>query len=169
MIRIGKIVATHGLQGSVILKHIAGDSTWLKNEDVLFIELKKESYIPFFVTENKAANDEEYIITLEDTLTSEAAKKLVGKHVYVQADVLKGHVEDTPLLWIGFNMVDKNKGSLGTVDDVMQTGAQWLAKVNYEGSEVLIPLVSDFIIEVNTRNKYIRVDLPEGLIEIYTK
>ena len=30
MIRIGKIVATHGLTGSLIMTHVAGDKNWLK-------------------------------------------------------------------------------------------------------------------------------------------
>lgn len=169
MIRIGKIVATHGIQGSVIVKHVVGNSKWLKKDDVLFVELRKESYIPFFIKEVKAAGDEEYIVSFEDTDTVEAAKKLVGRQVFVKDNILKGHADDSPLLWIGFNLIDVNKGSLGVIEDVMQTGAQWLAKISYEGKEVLIPLVQDFLKQVNTRNKFIRIELPEGLIEVYTQ
>ncbi|MBS1774362.1 MAG: 16S rRNA processing protein RimM [Bacteroidetes bacterium] len=167
MIRIGKIVATHGLQGAVILKHITGDTTWLKQGDVLFVELRKGSEIPYFVVAAKASNDEEYIVTLEDVTKVEDAKKLTGKYVYVKEDVLKNVKTDSPLLWIGFNLVDKEKGGLGTIEDVIQTGHQWLAKLTIEGKEVLIPLVDDMLVDVNIRNKYVRVDLPEGLIEVY--
>ncbi len=168
MIRIGKIVAAHGLQGAVILKHIVGNGDWMQKDHILFLELRKDSMIPFFVTESRATGDEEYIVKLEDTDTAEAAKKLVGKQVYVQEDILKDHADNSPLLWIGFNLVDKAKGSLGAIEDVLQTGTQWLAKITLNEKEVLIPLVDDFIVDVNTRNRYIRVDLPEGLIEVYT-
>jgi 16S rRNA processing protein RimM len=167
MIRIGKIVATHGLQGALILTHIAGKGEWLKKDDVLFVELRKESYIPFFVTSAKPSNDEELIVYLEDTTTVEAAKKLVGKQVYVKDDILNNIQADSPLLWIGFNLVDKEKGGLGTIEDVMQAGAQWLAKLTIEDKEVLIPLVKEMILQVNMRNKFIRMDLPEGLIDVY--
>jgi 16S rRNA processing protein RimM len=166
MIRIGKIVATHGLQGSLILTHVVGSSDWLKKEDVLFLELNKGSYIPFFVATVKAANDEEYIVTLEDVTVVEAAKKLIGKHVYVKEDILSATAADTPLLWIGFNLVDKEKGSLGPIEDVMQAGPQWLARLTYEGKEVLIPLIEQMILDVNIRNKYIRMDLPDGLLDL---
>jgi 16S rRNA processing protein RimM len=166
MIRIGKIVATHGLQGSVILTHVVGASDWLKKEDVLFLELNKGSYIPFFVTAAKAMNDEEYIVGLEDVSQMEEAKKLTGKQAYVKEDILTGHEKDSPLLWIGFKMVDKEKGALGHIDDVMQTGSQWLASLRYEGKEVLVPLIEQMILDVNIRNKFIRVDLPEGLLEL---
>ena len=167
MLRIGKIVATHGLQGSLILNHIVGESDWLKKDDTLFIELRKGSHIPYFVTQAKGSNQEEYILQVEDVTTVEEAKKLVGKQVYVSEDILSKHAEDSPLLWIGFNLVDKNRGGLGPIEDVMQAGAQWLAKLSYEGKEILIPLVSQMILDVNIRNKYIRMDLPEGLIEVY--
>jgi 16S rRNA processing protein RimM len=166
MIRIGKIVATHGLQGSLVLTHVVGSSDWLKKDDVLFLELNKGSYIPFFVQTAKAANEEEYIITVEDINVVEAAKKLIGKQAYVKEDILSTTAADTPLLWIGFNLVDKEKGSLGPIEDVMQAGPQWLAKLTYEGKEVLIPLIEQMILDVNIRNKYIRMDLPDGLLDL---
>ena len=166
MIRIGQIVATHGLQGSLVLTHVVGSSDWLKKDDVIFLELNKGSFIPFFVQTAKAANDEEYIITVEDVTVVEAAKKLIGKQAYVKEDILSATAADTPLLWIGFNLVDKEKGSLGPIEDVMQAGPQWLAKLTYEGKEVLIPLIEQMILDVNIRNKYIRMDLPEGLLDL---
>ena len=75
MIRIGKIVATHGLQGSLVLTHVVGSSDWLKKGDVLFLELNKGSFIPFFVKTVKGVDDEEYIVTLEDVTVVEEAKK----------------------------------------------------------------------------------------------
>ena len=81
--------------------------------------------------------------------------------------VLAKHAADTPLLWIGFNLVDKQKGSLGPIEDVMQTGAQWLAKLTVEGKEVLIPLAEQMIIQVSVKNKFVRIDLPDGSLEVY--
>lgn len=167
MVRVGKIVAAHGLQGAVILKHIVARSGWLKKDAPLFIELLKGSYIPFFIVQAKDANNEEIIVNLDDVATAEAAKKLVGKHVYVNEDILGSQAEDSPLLWIGFNIVDKQKGSIGTIEDVYQAGPQWLAKVTINDNEVLIPLVKEFLLQVNARNKFIRTDLPDGLIDIY--
>ena len=166
MIRIGKIVATHGLNGKVVFVHIANSKSWLKIGDVLFLELNKGSFIPFFVSSEKVVNDEEYLINLEDVDSVESAKKLVSKHVYIQDDRLKDAMKNSPLMWLGFNIVDSTLGSIGTIEDVFQTGHQWLAKINYEGHEVLIPLIEPMILDINTRNKFIRMDLPEGLLNL---
>lgn len=166
MLRVGKIVATHGLQGSVILKHILGKSDWLKKEDVLFLEINKGSFIPFFIQQVKASNDDEFIINFEETTNVESSKKLIGKKVYAKEENLVAHTNDSPLLWIGFKIIDKEKGAIGVIDDVLQTGHQWLAKIMYNGKEVLLPLIEPMIIDINIRNKFIRMDLPEGLLEL---
>ncbi len=167
MIRIGKIVATHALQGAMVMTHIVGNAKWLKKGDALMLEMHKGSYIPFFVDGCKANNDEEYIINLEETVTMEAARRLIGKHVYVNEDVLGKFAKDSPLLWIGFKVIDKDKGELGIVDDMMQTPTQWIAQMKYQGKEVLIPLVEQTIDGVDLKKKILHLDLPEGLLEVY--
>jgi 16S rRNA processing protein RimM len=167
MIRIGKIVATHGLTGSVIMTHIVGNSKWLKKEHTLLVEMQKGSFIPYFISQFKASNDKEYIINLEDVEKVEAAKRLVTKHVYVDESILTGYAKESPLLWIGFKVIDKHLGDIGDVEDVMQTGSQWLAKLTYKDAEVLIPLIEQTIEQVDIKNKKLKMDLPEGLLDIY--
>ena len=167
MIRIGKIVATHGLTGSLILTHVVGKSTWLKKDHILHVEMQKGSYIPYFVSQCKASNDKEYIINVEDVDKVESAKKLVTRQVYVDESILIGYAKESPLLWIGFSVIDKNNGILGDIDDVSQTGFQWLARVNYNGTEVLVPLIDQMIENVDIKARTINVNLPEGLLEVY--
>jgi len=167
MIRIGKIVATHGLNGSLILTHIVGNSTWLKKEQVLLVEMQKGSYIPYFVTHCKASNDAEYIINVEEVDKIESAKKMISKQVYVGESVLSDYAKQSPLLWIGFSIIDKEKGKIGDIDDVSQTGFQWIAKITYSGVEVLIPLIDQVIEKIDIKTKIINVKLPEGLLEVY--
>ncbi len=167
MLRIGKIVATHGLDGTVVMTHIIGHSDWLKKEDILFLELNKDSYIPFFLTKVKATGNDEYLLNFEDTATVESARRLVSKHVYVKEDVLTKHAQDSPLLWIGFKVMDKEHGELGVIEDIMEAPTQWLAKLTYKNKEVLLPLVEQTIQQVDLEKKTIKMNLPEGLLEVY--
>ena len=167
MIRIGKIVATHGLSGNLVLKHIADKTEWLKTDDILFLELTKGSHIPFFVVNAHVANEDEYHVLLDEITTLEQGKKLIGKQVYVREDILTNAATDSPLLWIGFDIVDKKMGSLGVVEDVTQNNAQWIATISYKEKEVLLPLIDEMLLEVNVKNKYIRTEFPDGLLEVY--
>jgi len=166
MIRIGKIVATHGLAGDVILTHILNKKNWLKKDDALFLELHKGSFIPFFVTNVRATQEEECILRFEDITSVEAAKKLVGRSVYSEAAISQQRDADTPLLWVGYTIVDRKLGAIGVIDDVIQTAHQWLAQVQYNGKEVLIPLIAEMLRSAHPPTKTIQMELPDGLLEL---
>jgi len=167
MIRIGKIVATHGINGALVMTHVVGTSKWLKKDTTLMVEMQKGSLIPYFTTQVKAVNDKEYLINVEDIEKVEAAKKLVTKHVFVDEALLGDYAKKSPLLWIGFKVIDETKGELGVIEDVILTGSQWLGKIIYFGAEVLVPLIPEMIQNLDVKKKVINMDLPEGLLEIY--
>jgi 16S rRNA processing protein RimM len=64
-------------------------------------------------------------------------------------------------------VIDKSKGELGIVDDMMQMPTQWIAQMNYKGKEVLMPLVEQTIESIDLKKKTLHLDLPEGLLEVY--
>jgi len=167
MIRIGKIVATHGLNGSLIMTHVAGSSNWLKKGHVLMVEMQKGSFIPYFVAQCKAATPGEYHLNIEDITTQVQAKKLVTKPVYVDEALLAGLERESPLLWIGFTVSDEHYGNIGAIEDVMQTGKQWIGKVRYKDNEALIPLVEATLIGIDIKARILKTTLPEGLLELY--
>lgn len=168
MIRVGKIVATHGINGDVIMTHIAGRKNWLKKGDPIFVAIRKDSHIPYFVTQVKITSEDELIIHLEETESVEAAKKLIGKETFINEEILaKSGAEDSPLLWIGFTLIDESAGELGLIKDVFQTSAQWLAELEYKGNDVLVPLVKPVLQKVDVKARKVMVQLPEGLLEVY--
>jgi 16S rRNA processing protein RimM len=166
MLRVGKIVATHGLNGRVVITHIVGDSNWLKTGDVLFVAIQKDSRIPYFVQKVHAVSKDEMHIQIEEINSVEAAKKLVGKQFYVNQSVLGNVTEQTPLLWIGFEIIDQSLGNLGELIDMSQAGQQWIGTINYNGKEVLLPMTTPLLSEVKIDKKQILMDLPDGLLDI---
>lgn len=131
------------------------------------VEMQKGSLIPYFVSQCKPTSEEEYIVTLEDVTTPQQAKKLVTKHVYADEKLIAATANQSPLLWIGFNISDKHYGNIGTLEDVMQAGAQWIGKLTYKENEVLIPLVNETLEGIDIKHKILKTKLPEGLLEIY--
>ena len=166
MFRIGKIAAARGLEGGVVLTHILKKQGWLKVGDPIFIAVQRDSRIPFFVQEVVWKNDGECDLRLEEVDSPETAKGLAGKEVFAEEKLVGDSGSDSPLLYIGFSMVDKQLGAVGIIEDVYQAGPQWLAQLTVNGKEALVPLVDAFIVEVNTRNKFIRTDLPDGLLDV---
>jgi 16S rRNA processing protein RimM len=67
---------------------------------------------------------------------------------------------------IGCAIVTQEGQTLGTVSNVQDFGAAPLLIVEIDGREVMIPLASTICTDIDTAQKRIVVDLPEGLLEL---
>ena len=57
--------------------------------------------------------------------------------------------------------------TVGQVKEIMRPGgAELLAMVDPTGRERLVPMVDDIVIEIDLEKKLIRIDPPEGLLEL---
>lgn len=168
LIQIGKITGTHGLDGNVVLFHTVGRSAGLKNLKHIFIELKRESYIPFFVEQVRVDNEQELLLKLEEVDTVEAAKAISGKQVHLSTEQYqKLKPKDENVNFIGFEVWDVNAGRLGLVEDLFETPQQLLATVVYQDKEVILPLNEQTIRSVDIGSKTLKLELPQGLLDVY--
>jgi 16S rRNA processing protein RimM len=59
---------------------------------------------------------------------------------------------------IGMAVVNEAGAQLGTVANLLETGANQVLSVNGESGEILIPFVATAIKQVDVKNRVIRVD-----------
>ncbi len=64
-------------------------------------------------------------------------------------------------------MVDEGE-EIGEVIEVIEQPLQVLCKIIYKGNEALIPLHEESLLKVDKKKKQVHVNLPEGLLDIYT-
>lgn len=103
-----------------------------------------------------------------DTIDSiDSAEKLQGHSCLVlKSDLPEDYAQSTYDL-IGFKIFDTEGTSIGTIIDIEENPAHPLLVVNLSAAKVArVPLVEDFIIELdNTANKLV-LNLPDGLLDI---
>ena len=164
---IGKLVAVHGLQGELLLKHELGKKTSLKGLQALFIEEKKNSFLPWFIASAKIKNEAEVYIKLEGVDTREAAMRLTSKQVWIpEIDFKKLAAKSAPASLLGYMIVNNNE-SLGEILELIEQPHQLLCRLAIKGKEVLIPLHEETLQKINHKKKEVLVELPDGLLEIY--
>ncbi len=56
----------------------------------------------------------------------------------------------------------------GTVESINDQTAQHYFISDLDGKEVVVPIIKDWILEVNREEKFIKMQLPEGLLEVFT-
>lgn len=164
---IGKLVATFGLKGELILKHNLKKKTSLKGLTALFVEEKKESFIPWFIESSRAKNEEEIYIKLEGVNTREAAIKLTQKQVWLpEEEAKKFSAKSSPFSFLGYEIVE-GETVLGKILEVIEQPHQVLCRIDLSGKEAYIPLHEETIRKIDRKKKQVIVELPEGLLEIY--
>lgn len=166
-INIGKFVATTGLTGELVLKHALGKKLIFKEGGALFIEERKDSYLPYFIQASKAKNNEETAIQLEGFEIREKAQAMVKKTVWLpQEDFRKLVAKNSPIGLIGYQLIDDGK-RLGAIDEVIEQPHQVLLQLMIDEKEVLVPLHDETLININHKKKEVHVVLPDGLLDVY--
>ncbi|MEM8524079.1 MAG: ribosome maturation factor RimM [Bacteroidota bacterium] len=168
-ILVGKIGKPHGVKGAV--KCLAEEAYLadLANASAIFVEESGQK-LPYFLEEVQIGNAT--ILTLEELETKEAASRLRGKEVFLRAtDLLPIENRAFEVLqygkYEGFELQDKELGTIGVIEDIIEMPQQEMAVLNYKENEVLIPLNEDFISEILEEEKILKVELPNGLLELY--
>ncbi len=160
---IGYLSKTHGVKGQLILR--ADKEVYFEEVKVVFLE-STTGLAPHFV-KRISPNNVGFIIELEETDTVEKAKLLIGKKIFVDAELVELVEEDSN--WVGFELSDKNFGDIGKVFEVNDNGFQILLSIMHKNKEIILPLVNDFIEKIDETDRKIYYNAPEGLIDIYLK
>ena len=164
---LGKIIKPHGLQGELQIHLDVDEPNSYKNLESVFVEIQ-DNLVPFFV-ESLSLNKNKGIIAFEDVESIEEAEKLRNHTLHLPLSLLP-KLPDGKFYYhevIGYIVVDKELGKLGTVESILTGKAQDLVEMSYQGKEILIPLIDEIVINANHEEKTLNVQLPEGLLDLY--
>jgi 16S rRNA processing protein RimM len=165
--QLGYIAKTHGVQGEVtFVLDVDNPEEYDKLESV-FVEINGK-LVPFFITHFQLQK-EKAIVKLEDVNSFESADKLVGNALYLPLTQLPELDEDQFYYHdiINYIVIDKAKGTLGTIANVYELPHQDLIAMTYLNKEVLIPVTDEIVTRVDHKMKELYVELPDGLLDIY--
>jgi 16S rRNA processing protein RimM len=165
--KAGKLVAVHGLKGELVFKHELGKKTSLKDLKAIFIEDRKDSFLPWFIESAKARSANEVLLKLETINTREAAAKLSQKEIWLTEEDFKSYSSrSAPANLLGYTIIN-NKEKLSEILEVIEQPHQLLCRIELNKKEVLIPINEGFLKKIDHKKKEVIVQLPEGLIDIY--
>jgi 16S rRNA processing protein RimM len=166
-ISIGKLVATFGVGGELVLHHELGKATTLKGLEVLFLEVKKEEFLPYFIETTRLKNEQELFVKLENVNSKEAAQKLVQKPVWLEEAAFHQYAgKSAPISMLGYHIID-NGTDIGEILEIIEQPHQILARIDLDGKEALIPIHPETLLKVDKKKKQIEVELPDGLLDIF--
>lgn len=167
--QIGKLAATFGLKGELVLRHELGKKTSLKGLQAIFVEMRKDELLPYFIETARIKSEEEIFLKLEGVDTKEAAMKLLQKTIWLTEEAFQQYTAKKAVISIlGYHLFH-GKEDLGEILEVIEQPMQLLCRLEIAGREVLIPLHEETIQRIHHAKKQVSVLLPDGLLDIYLK
>lgn len=167
---LGYIVKTHGVKGQVVAFFDVDYPEDYEDLESVFLE-QQGRLVPFFIESMEPQQKGRFIIRFEDIKTIEQAEKLRNTSLYLPLNELPELEEDQFYFHevIGYQVVDENHGKLGLVREFYDLPQQQLMAMDYQGQEMLIPVMDEILLRADHNAKVLHVRLPEGLLEVYTE
>ncbi len=161
IIRIGTITRLHGKQGELQCR--LQNDIWY-DIDASFLIMRIDGLlVPFRISDWRDKNSECILLTLKGVTDETAALKLVNSEVYaLRKDVKGSNTDEEPqLLWQDlkdYSLYNADRVLMGTIEHIDETTANIVAQTE-EG--YLFPLHEDLIIDINTEQRTIQLNLPD--------
>ena len=162
LLQVGAITQTHGIRGEVKVFPLTDDVSRFKKGISLVLDLGREKRdlevesVKYVILKFKGydnINEIEKFVKKNLYVTRENAVKL-KKDEYFIADL------------IGMTVIKEDGTELGSISDVLQTGANDVYVVALaDGGEVLLPAIKDCILSVDMEQRTMQVHVLPGLID----
>jgi len=164
--QLGNIIKTHGLKGDVIANIDSDNPEYYNKLESVF--LFKNTLVPFFIS-NISIQGNKARIRFEDYDSIEKSNGLIGLDIYLPISMLP-KIHEGGFYYhdlIGCEAFDRGK-SIGIIKEIFQPSHQFLASIDHEGEEILVPITDEIVATVDINEKKVDFNLPDGFLEIYT-
>ena len=159
MVIMGRVASAHGIRGWVKIQPYTEYLDSLMDYATWWIGTERGPWREVAVQQREVHN-KTLAALLPDCPDRTAAEKLKGLLIAVPRNSLPEQPDDE-YYWsdlIGLAVVNDAGVALGTVANLLETGANQVLSVQGDSGVILIPFVASAIKQVDVKNKIIRVD-----------
>ncbi len=168
LVAVARAVKTRGLRGEVVAELLTDFPERFEGLENLIAVAPDGSRLSVALEEHWF-HGERLVLKFSGYDSIEEAAKLVGYEFAVPEAERVELEEDEFYDWelAGCRVETVSGEQLGTVREVMRTGGVDMLVVKADaGREYLIPMAEDICVLIDVENKLVRVDPPEGLLEM---
>lgn len=167
LLQVGAITTTHGVRGEVKVFPTTDDPKRFKKlKHVLMDAGKKQQELQEMEITQVKFFKNLVILKFKGYDNINDVEGFRGRPLYVTRDQAVTCEEDEYFIadLLGLSVVSEEGEALGTITDVLQTGANDVYVVSQPGQkDLLLPAIMDCILEVDMENRSMRVHVLPGL------
>ena len=165
---LGKITKTKGVRGQLYAFLDCDNPEYYHKLEQVLIDMNGQ-LVPYFLQQFNVTGTRA-LVSFEDIKSEPEAKSFVNTDLYLPLDALpklsgnKFYYHEVD----NFEIADANNKVIGKLDSILDQKTNPLLSItHHSGKEILLPLRDEFIIEVNREKKLLKLDFPDGLLELY--
>lgn len=166
--RVGEFIKTHGIKGELSV-FIANDGYVPREGKFIFVPIDS-LYVPFRISSVRTKGSQSYLVSFKGLEDEKAAAMLVGNPVCVQPDEIEKSEDDEDVFYfedlVGFTLIDNDTpAGIITDYDASTENCMFIIK-RPDGTEAFVPAADELITDIDTENKILSMNLPQGLLEL---
>ena len=165
--KAGRISKPYGFTGKLNLQLIPEAAKHIEINHPLFINMDGQR-VPFFVMEFDQVSSDSAIVKFEFVDNAEDARALTGCEVFLES-LQTLYMQEGSLdlkVVIGYQACDQELGTLGKVTGYIQHDLNPVFLIDYNGHELIVPAVENFIRQIDHKQQTIYFILPDGLTSL---
>eukprot|EP00831_Metopus_contortus_P018120 TRINITY_DN17712_c0_g2_i1.p1 TRINITY_DN17712_c0_g2~~TRINITY_DN17712_c0_g2_i1.p1 ORF type:complete len:197 (+),score=47.82 TRINITY_DN17712_c0_g2_i1:3-593(+) len=170
-IPVGGVVKPHGIRGEFSIKSYVDSPSLFGAVETLYLQNGNKPPRPVIVAAWRGHNGL-ILLTLKGVTDRDQAEALRGQEVLIREEDLPELEDGEHYLYqmIGCLVQLSDRTKVGELKGFYETGEQdtWVI-VNDEGTEILLPAVPEFVLDIDLDAGRITIEPPEGLLDLYLK
>lgn len=169
VIKVGKFQKTHALKGELNMLLDIDSEYFLENNPMIVED--DGILVPYYIESIRPKGSTSFLVKIIGINSEDDADHFVNKDIYIlkrdAEEWFEEELIDSHAL-TGYAIIDDSSGQkMGYIQDIDDSTANILFIIKGDEDEIIyIPANDDFITEINEKEKFIKMNLPEGLIDL---
>jgi len=167
LIAVGRITGTHGIKGQLRLQSYSGNLDSLTAARTVILR-QPDGILREYGLRRAADHGTVFLLTLDGFDNINQVLDLVGNEICLLPEQLPD-TDEGEYYWrdlLGLTVITDGGQTLGTISDILETGANDIYLVTGQGREYLIPAVADVITKVDLMARTMTITPLEGLLDL---
>ena len=161
-IEVAKIINVHGIKGTVKIYSLTSNIDRFNADCIFYID--KE--IPVTIKSVRELSSDLALLAFNEYDNINQVLEFKNKGLFIEESNLLELPEDEYYIYklIGVDVYDQDNKFIGKIKDVLTTLANDVYNIDYNGKNVYIPAVKEFIKDVDIEKSIMKVNIIDGML-----
>ena len=159
--QIGHIARSHGLNGELKINFETENPEALESLEMVYLRNDRGDFYPCRISNLRVegkGNSISFFVQFDHIADRNAAELLSKRALFIETEKADALLQESPADddLMDFEVLDENSNSIGLVIDYMDSGAQVVITVATTSGSLLIPVVDEYVLEIDENQRTIQ-------------